>query len=168
MKLKKGEITKPRKRTIENLKSKIVQDLENRKFLTQFFKEHKTQKQNETMKKGVPLFGVSLQAVIEMYNREIDIPPPVSICVDFLLENKFESTVGLFRIPGNSILIENVKSTWSFGKPSPLCVTQKDSAHNAATILKQYFASLPETLFPPTTWDQFQLLIGILFTIYFI
>jgi hypothetical protein len=80
LELKKGEIKRPKKRTIDNLKSKIVQDLENRKYLTHFFKEHKTQKQNEIVKKGVPLFGLSLQAIIDLYNREIDIPPPISIC----------------------------------------------------------------------------------------
>lgn len=90
------------------------------------------------------VFGVSLRKLLDTENREI--PLVIERCIDNLRERAMQ-TEGLFRIPGDTILIQELKTLFDTEKGQDVNFA-KYTVHDIAGLVKLYFRELPNPLFP--------------------
>ena len=162
--IKKGLHNEEKKKSKSKIHSimKItkLKDNEKKDLLLKFFNHRKVDNSTRVENaKSESLFGMELEVLIQIYGSTFDIPPPVSKCILYLAENGHDGTQGIFRIPGNSILVEDIKKTWTVNSTGP-DFKSLESPHDASSILKQYLSALPQPLYPYVTWEAFQQLVG--------
>jgi len=116
-----------------------------------------------------PIFGVPLDVSlpyagvrISLVDREGDsfvygvVPAIIAKCAVYLKQNA-RTTEGIFRIPGSVRRIRMLQDLFStppaFGKGLDW---SGFTVHDAANLLKRYFAALPEPVIPRSFYDKFR------------
>ncbi|KAI0220639.1 hypothetical protein L0F63_005668 [Massospora cicadina] len=77
----------------------------------------------------------------------VPLPAVVLRCIEYL-DNEGLNEIGLYRIPGSSSLVSQLKSQFDNGEDCDLIELSPDP-HAVATLLKQFFRELPETILTP-------------------
>jgi len=91
------------------------------------------------------IFGVDLECVVKQ-NPNSTIPNIVTQVVDWLDKHNAIFEEGLFRIPGNGVVIQEIKKSFNEGSADLSQYTSAD-IHTIAGLLKLYLRELPEPLF---------------------
>lgn len=82
------------------------------------------------------------------FSQEIPLPAVVVRCVEYL-DNEGLNEVGLYRIPGSTSLVGQLKARFDTGEDFNLDSEPKPDPHAAATLLKLYIRELPESILTP-------------------
>eukprot|EP00752_Nemacystus_decipiens_P016285 g14564.t1 len=110
--------------------------------------EHVTYLQNALASAAQEVLGES--AIGEVYGRplsDFDEPPPVLLeCMGFL-DAQGLYVPGLFRVPGNTETIRQLKSSFDAGEHVEFD-ERIHNVHEVATLLKMYFRELPDPVVP--------------------
>lgn len=98
------------------------------------------------------LFGAPLSDVINWQKNKLQITEPPIPCIvtetiAWLEKNEAHNEEGLFRIPGQAVTIENLKSKYEKQLSVDLSKFTKADIHTIASLLKYYLRELPEPLF---------------------
>eukprot|EP00040_Diaphanoeca_grandis_P031790 m.190880 g.190880 ORF g.190880 m.190880 type:complete len:577 (-) comp32415_c5_seq3:413-2143(-) len=102
---------------------------------------------------GKSLFGLALQSVITREGGEDGIPHFVKVAVEFLEENNRLTSQGLYRIPGSSKSVQNMKKMFCDHPLSTFRAT--DDVDDVCSLLKLYFRELPEPVFTNALFSEF-------------
>ena len=96
------------------------------------------------------IFACPLDKIIARENLS-SIPLLVSECMEFLMEYG-KSVEGIFRVPGDNVIITDYKRFYDTGEPEidlRLC-----SVHDVAGLFKLFLRQLPEPIFPFSTYSR--------------
>jgi len=93
------------------------------------------------------VFGVDLESLV--HRQQAEIPKLVSHIFEFLKEKKAYLEEGLFRIPGNSINIAELRKIIDRDGHVDLKQHKEVDSHTAAALLKLYLRELPVPLIIP-------------------
>ncbi|KAI9296978.1 RhoGAP-domain-containing protein [Neoconidiobolus thromboides FSU 785] len=97
-------------------------------------------------KVGGKVFKIPLSQAVEnsMVNKEVPLPAVVIRCIEYL-DNEGLNEVGLYRIPGSTSLVGQLKAKFDSGQD---CLLNEDSPdpHAVATLFKLFLRELPETI----------------------
>ncbi|EKE41652.1 hypothetical protein ENUP19_0274G0081 [Entamoeba nuttalli] len=95
------------------------------------------------------IFGVLLEEV----PLKEGLPLPVYDSLKYFKENPtLLETEGLFRIPGNMLVVNNLKKEYNEGKEVKL---EGENIHTIASLFKLYFRELPDSLVTEENTDLF-------------
>ncbi|KAK3578719.1 hypothetical protein CHS0354_010103 [Potamilus streckersoni] len=103
---------------------------------------------------GGAIFGQSISETMK-YERSVGkrkVPYLVEQCIEFLTIYGLE-TEGLFRLPGRTVLIREMKDRFDQGEKVIFDEASID-IHTVASLLKQYIRELPEPLIPGNLYQQ--------------
>ncbi|KAF2078095.1 hypothetical protein CYY_000566 [Polysphondylium violaceum] len=92
------------------------------------------------------IFGVDLECVVKQNPISSNIPNIVTEIVNWLEKSDAVHEEGLFRIPGNGVVIQELKKSFNEGTADLSKFTSAD-IHTVAGLLKLYLRELPEPLF---------------------
>ncbi|KAL7716566.1 RhoGAP domain containing protein [Entamoeba marina] len=93
-------------------------------------------------------FGVLLEDV----TLENELPKPVNDTIQYFNHSTRKETEGLFRIPGNTTSVNEIKSLYNEGKSVTL---EQYDIHTVASVFKAYFRELPDSLVTEENTDLF-------------
>jgi len=88
------------------------------------------------------VFGESLQTGVD--SSEVHFPQPIFDCVEYLTKHGLD-TEGIFRVPGDSNQMNEIKKGYDQRRPVYL-----KGVNEVSGVLKLYFRELPEPLIPYT------------------
>lgn len=97
-----------------------------------------------------PYFGVPLSDIVRREGRAV--PNLVSKIASFLLERGIDQ-VGIFRVSGNSKVVERLRTT--FDRNGDAALADAVDVMAVAGLLKLFFRELPETLIPERLTQRF-------------
>ncbi|KAI8335195.1 Rho GTPase activation protein [Chlamydoabsidia padenii] len=94
------------------------------------------------------IFGMSLEGAVSLTKlSEHDLIPGVlRRCINYLDEYGIHE-VGIYRIPGSTLEVNKLRSTFDLGHDSDLFATRPDP-NAVATLLKMYIRELPDPIIP--------------------
>ncbi|KAK3090783.1 hypothetical protein FSP39_014593 [Pinctada imbricata] len=103
---------------------------------------------------GGAIFGQSIEETMEYERRNgRKIPYVVEKCIEFL-EIYGLDTEGIFRLPGRSLLIKELKDKLDCAEKVVFDISQVD-VHTVASLLKLYFRELPQSVVPANYYQKF-------------
>ncbi|KYR00663.1 pleckstrin (PH) domain-containing protein [Tieghemostelium lacteum] len=97
------------------------------------------------------IFGIDLETVVHRENTSLEgtpktVPNIIIETIQWLEEHNALNEEGIFRVPGNGSLIQEIKKQYDDGKAN-LSQYQNSDIHTIAGLLKLYLRELPEPLF---------------------
>lgn len=95
--------------------------------------------------KGGGIFGQSLAETMK-HPKHKHVPQIVKQCVEFLTKNALQ-TEGVFRLPGRSTLIKELKEYFDMAETPDFDALEVD-VHTVASLIKLFLRELPEPLIP--------------------
>ncbi|ESO85804.1 hypothetical protein LOTGIDRAFT_130385, partial [Lottia gigantea] len=104
--------------------------------------------------KGGAIFGHSIEDTMKYEHKQFrSVPLIVELCVEYLLKHGLE-TEGLFRLPGRTVLIRELKEKFDSADRVSLESLEVD-VHTVASLLKHYLRELPESIVPCEFYQKF-------------
>lgn len=132
-------------------KKKKEEEKEKRRLEKEKKKEEKKKLKKSKGKKVSPVFGVDISSVMELQPPDAG---PIPLFLVHLRDALFtlgaDRTEGIFRIPGNTLGIQDLKAQFN----AQDYTVDEDDPHVVAGCLKQWLRELPEPLIPNTLYDE--------------
>lgn len=98
-----------------------------------------------------PYFAVDLARQLERDNREV--PLVVERCVEFIESSGGLDTSGIYRVPGSTSIVAQLRREFVMGESTDLSSLTRDP-HDVTSLLKMFFRQLPEPLFTSALYPR--------------
>lgn len=98
--------------------------------------------------RNTQVFGVPLSSSSSL------VPLIVEKCCDFV-ENNGIFTEGIYRVPGNSAVIKQIRQAFNMDDDAVQLTVDKYSVHDVGGALKLFFRELPDPLIPSNLYQKF-------------